>query len=115
VKVFFLGIVELAANEALGVEDGVVGVHGNLVLGGITDEALGVGEGNERRGCAVTLVIGNDFATVENRSAHCRRCHAVGDVILRDRPGRGADPAAREPIDGIGRTCGLRMATTTLK
>ena len=60
-----LSIAELAANEALGVEDGVVGVHGDLVLGGITDETLGVGEGNERGCCPVTLVIGNDFATVD--------------------------------------------------
>jgi hypothetical protein len=59
-----LGVVELAADEALGVEDGVVGVHGDLVLGGITNETLRVRESHERRGGAVALVIGDDFAAV---------------------------------------------------
>jgi hypothetical protein len=61
-----LSIAELATNQALGVEDGVVGVHGDLVLRGISDKTLCVGEGNERRGRPVTLVIGDDFATAEN-------------------------------------------------
>ena len=58
-----LSIAELAADKALGVEDGVGGVHGDLVLGGITNETLGVGEGNERGGGAVTLVVGDDVAS----------------------------------------------------
>lgn len=33
---------ELASNETLGVEHSVDGVHGNLVLGGISDETLSV-------------------------------------------------------------------------
>ena len=59
-----LGVLELAADEALGVENCVDGVHGDLVLGRVTDETLGVGEGNERGCCAVTLVVGNDFDAV---------------------------------------------------
>lgn len=41
-----LGVLELAANETLGVEDRVVGVHGDLVLGRISDQTLSVGETN---------------------------------------------------------------------
>ena len=58
-----LSIAELAADETLGIEDGVGGVHGHLVLGGITDQTLGVGEGNERGGGAVTLVVGDNVAS----------------------------------------------------
>jgi len=42
-----LRIVELATDQSLGVEDGVLGVHGDLVLGGITNQTLGVGETDE--------------------------------------------------------------------
>lgn len=42
-----LGVRELAANETLGIEDSVLRVHGDLVLGGITDQTLGVGESDE--------------------------------------------------------------------
>ena len=37
-----LRILELAADEARCVEDGVVGVRGDLVLRGVADDALGV-------------------------------------------------------------------------
>jgi hypothetical protein len=59
-----LGVGELAPDQTLGVEDGVVGVHGDLVLGGISDETLRVVEGNVRRGGTVTLVVGDDLDTV---------------------------------------------------
>jgi hypothetical protein len=42
-----LSIGELATDQSLGVEDGVLGVHGDLVLGGISNETLGVGETDE--------------------------------------------------------------------
>lgn len=42
-----LSIGELATDQSLGVEDGVLGVHGDLVLGGITNQTLGVGETDE--------------------------------------------------------------------
>ena len=39
-----LGVIKLATNETLGVEDRVLRVHGSLVLGGITNETLLRGE-----------------------------------------------------------------------
>jgi hypothetical protein len=53
------GVVELSADESLGVEDGVGRVHGHLVLGGVADQTLGVCEGDIRRGRAVTLAKKN--------------------------------------------------------
>ena len=55
---------KFATDETLRVEDRVVGVHGDLVLGGITDKTLGVGKGNIGRGGAVALVVGDDLDTV---------------------------------------------------
>jgi len=46
---------EAATDETLGIEDGVAGVHGSLVLGGITNETLIGGERNVGGGSAVTL------------------------------------------------------------
>jgi hypothetical protein len=45
--------------NSLDIEDGVDGVHGGLVLGGLTDQTLLSGEGNERRGGEGTLVVGD--------------------------------------------------------
>ena len=58
------GVIELASNETLSIEDGVGGVHGDLVLCGVTDETLSVGEGHIRGSGTVTLIIGNDLNTV---------------------------------------------------
>lgn len=67
-----LRIAELATDQSLGVEDSVMGVHGNLVLGGITNQSLSVGEGNERRSSSVTLVVGDDVATILTEDGHAR-------------------------------------------
>ena len=45
--------------NSLDIEDGVDGVHGSLVLGGLTDQTLLSSEGNERRGGEGTLVVGD--------------------------------------------------------
>jgi hypothetical protein len=59
-----LWVCELTTNQSLGIEDGVLRVHGDLVLGGISDETLSICECDEGGGCAVALVIGNDFDSI---------------------------------------------------
>ena len=54
-------IAEFAADEALGVEDSVGGVTSCLVLCGITDKALFLGEGNIGGSSVDSLVIGDNF------------------------------------------------------
>lgn len=51
-KIFF-------SNNSLDIEDGVGRVHGGLVLGGITNQTLLVGERDEGGGSVATLVVGN--------------------------------------------------------
>lgn len=41
----------------LNIEDGALGVGGVLILGGVTNEALLIGESNVRRGNTVSLVV----------------------------------------------------------
>ena len=48
-------ILEAATDETLNTEDSVAGIHGNLFLGRITDQALPSREGDIRRRCSVTL------------------------------------------------------------
>ena len=55
---------ELSTDESLGVEDGVLGVSGNLILSRVTNESLLLGEGDIRWGGVVTLVVGDDFDLV---------------------------------------------------
>jgi hypothetical protein len=54
-------VLELAANQTFGVEDGVGWVTGGLVLGSVTDETFFLGEGDVRGGGVETLVVGDDF------------------------------------------------------
>ncbi|GBE60908.1 NAD-specific glutamate dehydrogenase [Babesia ovata] len=58
------GVVKPPSDEPLGVEDGVLGVAGLLVLGGVTNQTLSVGEGDVGGGGPVTLVIGDDLHVV---------------------------------------------------
>mmetsp|Transcript_61850 Transcript_61850/g.127900 ORF Transcript_61850/g.127900 Transcript_61850/m.127900 type:complete len:110 (+) Transcript_61850:691-1020(+) len=63
-------VVHLSADQALRIEDGVIGVHGSLVLGSISDEALGICERNPGRSGAVTLIVGDDLNLAVLVDAH---------------------------------------------
>lgn len=56
-------------------ENGVVGVHGDLIFGGVPDETLGLREGHIAGGRAVTLIVGDDldFAVLEDADAGVSR------------------------------------------
>jgi hypothetical protein len=59
-----LRIIETTTDKTLSIENGVLGVHGSLVLGGITNKTLVVRESDIRRSGTVTLLVGNDFNTL---------------------------------------------------
>ena len=54
-------LVELPADQSLGVEDGVVGIDGNLVLCRVSNQPFGVCKCHVGWCGPVTLVIGDDL------------------------------------------------------
>jgi hypothetical protein len=54
-------LVELASNQSLDIEDGILWVVGELILCGISDKTLFIGEGDPRRCYSVTLIVDEDF------------------------------------------------------
>ena len=52
-----LRICEFASDETLRIEHSVCWVHGHLIFGAITNEALSVGERHEGRGRSVALIL----------------------------------------------------------
>jgi hypothetical protein len=59
-----LRIIETTTDKTLSIENGVLGVHGSLVLSSITDKTFLVRESDVRRSGTVTLLVGNDFNTL---------------------------------------------------
>lgn len=61
-QVFLNGLIrELASDQTLSVEDGVLWVTGNLIFCCVSDESLLFGEGDVGGGGVVTLIVRDDF------------------------------------------------------
>jgi hypothetical protein len=56
-----IAIAEFPTDQSLGVENGVLGVLRSLVLGGISDKTLLLGESYPGWGDTVSLVVSDDF------------------------------------------------------
>ncbi len=57
-------VIHLPSDQTLGIEDGVVGIHGGLILSSITYQALRLGESNPRRRSSVALIICDNLYTL---------------------------------------------------
>ena len=55
------GIVVAPANQTLNRKDGVLRVDGQVFPCSMTDQAVRVGESNNRRGETITLLVGDDL------------------------------------------------------
>lgn len=52
----------LSTYQAFGIKDGILGIDGGLIFGGITDETFsGLSKGNVRRSDSIALIVGNDI------------------------------------------------------
>ena len=67
-------------NKEKEIDQRVVRVHGNLVLCGITDQTLIIGEGDVGRSCSISLVVCNDFYTIILPYTHATK----GNIITMD-------------------------------
>jgi len=55
------GVIELPADESLGIEDSVDGVLSNLVFGSISNESFSLSECDIGWGGSVSLIVGDDL------------------------------------------------------
>lgn len=119
----------LLERNSLGVEDGVPGVHGSVVLGGLTNQTLLISEGDERRGGERTLLVGDDLdigtlvrgnarvggtcgrrvSTWQSRDAVCRTRQRLEAVKRRQNGGRDT-VGPFEYASAGGQSCSHRTA-----
>lgn len=68
----------------LDIEDSVLRVHSSLVLGGLTDQTLLVGERDERRGGVATLLVRNcaQKKIRQSRKLEYRVFYALRDLLI---------------------------------
>lgn len=57
-------VFEFSSDQSFGIEDGVHGVFGDLIFGGVSDHSFFIGEGNIRGGGSVSLVVSDDFNSI---------------------------------------------------
>lgn len=67
--------------DILDIEDGVLGVHSGLVLGGLTDETLLVGERDEGRGGEASLLVGNCRSSIVNQTDPMKFLHCGQSIV----------------------------------
>lgn len=68
------GVGPFPSDQSLGIKDRVLGVGGQLIFGGVSNQSLSVlSERHVGRGDSVTLVIGNDFHASVLHDAHTER------------------------------------------
>jgi hypothetical protein len=78
-------VVHLPSYQTLSVEDGIDGIHGGLILGSVTNQALRLGESNPRRCRSVTLIICNNLDTLvlpdSNTGVRCSEVDANSGAV----------------------------------
>ncbi len=81
-----LCISEFPSNQSFCVENGVVRVHGDLILCGISDKTFVIVEGDVGGGGSVTLIVGDDFDSVGTegvgKKGKCRRGKGMRNVSI---------------------------------
>jgi hypothetical protein len=55
---------KLSADQTFGIEDGVMRIFGDLILGRVTDESFSLSEADVRWSCSISLIVYDDLNSV---------------------------------------------------